>query len=189
MESAINVPHLPITSCLYVLVEWLVTTVCPLFDSRWDRCKVCAGCLDPPVPHSSLLAMIDAFNKGMYERSIQSWLCAICMRVKQMKAFLPISAHARNGKVARHVSTDKTQARQRGTKHLVDGRENGWRDRVPAVQIPSRPIAQTGSSAGAWPPVRQKRDVHAPTVLKESPGRSTDAKVKVAPSGAVGINI
>lgn len=106
-----------------------------------------------------------------------------------MNAFLPISAHACNGKVARHVSTDNTQARQRGTKHLVDGRENGWRDRVPAVHIPSRPIAQTGTSAGAWPPVRQKRKIHSSMVLKESSGWSTDAKVKVAPSGAVGINI
>ncbi|KAF8491963.1 hypothetical protein JB92DRAFT_3100425, partial [Gautieria morchelliformis] len=147
-------------------------------------------CLKPPMAQSSLLTMIDAFNRGVHEKSFRAWRCATCTgrdcRVGNRPP-LPVSAlpsSTLGDKDVRYRSAMDISGRH-GKYNRANGRVHGWRANAPASLNHSRSKLH-GSPTAVWPPVRHKNKAHNyPALAKdteESDKGVTDPRMKVAPS-------
>ena len=146
------------------------------------------GCLKPPISYSSLLVMIDAFNRGIHEKSIHSWRCVACISTAgklENQSRPPTSAQSLtlvDGEVRYNPGPhDK--------KSIASRRGHGWRKNAPAPMKHLQSRRHLHSSVAPWPPVRHINKTHThPSAAKDirEPARdATSLKVNVVPTGQV----
>jgi hypothetical protein len=147
------------------------------------------------MAQSTLLTMIDAFNRGVHEKSFRAWRCVACIGIDRRvgnRPRLPVSARPSSTLGDKDVRYHSAMyiAKRHGKKIPVNGPVHGWRANAPAPLNHLRSKLHTGSSTAVWPPVRHKNKAHNHLALakdtEESDRGVTDPKMKVAPSRQVG---
>ncbi|KAF8591693.1 hypothetical protein K439DRAFT_783261 [Ramaria rubella] len=119
-------------------------------------------CLKPSMSQPSLLTMIDAFVRGMHDKSIRAWRCAACLGYIQPKQYsLPqadVEPSMPGGSNLQPAdSSTITPSHSKGKKQKQIGRHvHGWCQPISPQQGPSH-TRRTHRPTAVWPPVRKKR--------------------------------
>lgn len=140
------------------------------------------------MAQSILLAMIDAFNRNIHERSIRSWQCATCMGIggtlnqSRLPVFIPQTSTL-GDELVRRRPTDHHKMPSK-SKTITSRRAQGWHVLVPKPGMPSQHkprMPHKGSSSTVWPPVRHKKKFQThPAIAKDSIRESYGSPVEAA---------
>jgi len=146
------------------------------------------------MPQGTLLALIDAYNKGNHDQSFKAWRCKSCSagQTKVIERFQAVKT------IAQEVPCDTedvtinsmafTRSIQNSPERMPVAQKDGWREHSKT----KRQLLQNRQTSSAWPPIRNKAKDQLPkdpassqTVSGTKPKESTlstQASVLVIPS-------
>ena len=129
------------------------------------------GCLQPPMPHPTLLAMIDASNRRLHGASVHAWRCSECANPninvdhgqpdrQSPPLVYPVLSTIRGENQHRSIQGNQEQHK---AKKAVGTRIHEWHEHVPSPRRTLRVQPITGITAAVWPPIRRKKkaEIHA----------------------------